>query len=215
MGGSRPKLPPQVIDAAVRVRTALLENKTMGELIDRADGALDSIDNLIREIGTNTEMQIGPQENLLPLRELRGLDRSLRTMRTTVHKLITDREVKKEIVRELKDEVSRVNYKDEEVQFNENFEEIHKEIKTLEEQIKLLDGEIREYDGKFRSQFERVKQTINKMLNEDTTLGERVRTLFCEQGITIVSIITALGLTISALVEGILLATKSVITPGP
>jgi hypothetical protein len=47
------------------------------------------------------------------------------------------------------------------------------------------------------------------MLNEDMTVGERVRTLFREQGITIISIITALGMAIGALVEGILLATKS------
>ena len=41
-------------------------------------------------------------------------------------------------------------------------------------------------------QFERIKQTIDKMLNQDMTLGERIQTLFREQGITITSVITAL-----------------------
>ena len=49
---------------------------------------------------------------------------------------------------------------------------------------------LREYDGKFRSQFQRIKQTVNKMLNEDMTLGERIQTLFREQGLTITSVIT-------------------------
>ena len=37
----------------------------------------------------------------------------------------------------------------------------------------------------------RIKDTINKILKEDTTLGERIKTLFREQGITIVSVLTA------------------------
>ena len=57
------------------------------------------------------------------------------------------------------------------------------------------------------------------MMNVDTTLGERIRTLFREQGITIVSIITAIGMAFGALVEGMLLATRSAASalkpPGP
>jgi hypothetical protein len=51
-----------------------------------------------------------------------------------------------------------------------------------------------------RSQVTRIRETIAKMLHEDTTLAEWVKTLFREQGITIVSILTALGMTISSLV---------------
>ena len=36
------------------------------------------------------------------------------------------------------------------------------------------------------------------------TLGERIRTLFKEQGITIVSILTAVGMTIGVLIEALL-----------
>ncbi|VDI50293.1 Hypothetical predicted protein [Mytilus galloprovincialis] len=56
---------------------------------------------------------------------------------------------------------------------------------------------------KLRSQVNRFKQTIHKMLNEDKTLGERIRTLFREQGITIVSVLTAFGMIIGVIVEGI------------
>lgn len=51
-----------------------------------------------------------------------------------------------------------------------------------------------------RGQINRIRETINRVLNEDTTLAERLRTLFQEQGITIVSVITALGFIISTLV---------------
>ncbi|CAG2207968.1 unnamed protein product [Mytilus edulis] len=54
---------------------------------------------------------------------------------------------------------------------------------------------------KLRSQLDRFKQTIHKILNEDRTLGERIRTLFREQGITIVSVLTAFGMIIGVIVE--------------
>ena len=44
-----------------------------------------------------------------------------------------------------------------------------------------------------------------KFLDKDTgTLGERIRTLFKEQGITIVSILTVLGMTLGVLIEALL-----------
>ena len=42
------------------------------------------------------------------------------------------------------------------------------------------------------------------MDKETGTLGERIRTLFKEQGITMVSILTAIGMAIGVLVEGLL-----------
>ena len=155
------------------------------------------------EASAQTELELGP-EGSLQFRELAGLDRSLRNMRTTVLKLTSDREVKKLRVEELKDELSRVSYDDGEVQFSENLQEKTEKIKTLEEEIEVLDSEIREYDGKFRSQFQRIKQTIDKMLHQDLTLGEQIQTLFREQGITIASVITALGLAIGMIINSIL-----------
>ena len=42
------------------------------------------------------------------------------------------------------------------------------------------------------------------MLDKDTSLGEKIRTLFREQGIMIVSILTAIGMAIGVLVEALL-----------
>ena len=51
-----------------------------------------------------------------------------------------------------------------------------------------------------RSQFSRIRETLHRILHEDKTLAERIKTLFREQGITIVSILTALGMIISTIV---------------
>ena len=168
------------------------------------------------EASAQTELELGPPGSL-PFRELAGLDRSLRNMRTTVLKMISDREVKKARVKELKDEISKVSYDpaDDDVEFSENLQEKQREIKTLEEEIEVLDSEIREYDGKFRGQFQRIKQTVDKMLHQDLTLGEQIQTLFREQGITIASVITALGLAIGMIINSILSAAKSTLNPTP
>ena len=101
------------------------------------------------------------------------------------------------------------------VQYTEILKEKKQEFKTLEEEIKELNTENRENDGRFRSLFQFIRLTIDKMLNEDMTLGNKVQTLFRENGITIVSIITALDMTTGVIVEGILSATKYVVKPTP
>ena len=50
-----------------------------------------------------------------------------------------------------------------------------------------------------RSQISRIRETLHRILHEDKTLAERIKTLFREQGITVVSILTALGLSRAAL----------------
>ena len=48
------------------------------------------------------------------------------------------------------------------------------------------------------------KETIAKVLDKDTSLAEKIRTLFREQEIMIASILTAIGMTIGVLVEALL-----------
>ena len=50
-----------------------------------------------------------------------------------------------------------------------------------------------------RSQISRIRETIVQVLNDDTTLADKIKTLFREQGITIANILTALGFIISTL----------------
>ena len=49
----------------------------------------------------------------------------------------------------------------------------------------------------------RIKQTLEKVLDQNTSLAEKIRTLFHEKGITKFSILTAFSMTISTIVLAI------------
>ena len=51
-----------------------------------------------------------------------------------------------------------------------------------------------------QTQVARIKQAIEKILDTDTSLAEKIWTLFREQGITIFSVLTAVSMLISTIV---------------
>ena len=61
----------------------------------------------------------------------------------------------------------------------------------------------------------RIKETIKNILEKDATLGDKIKTLFREQCITIVSILTAISLAISTIVASIVASVKPISTPAP
>ena len=71
------------------------------------------------------------------------------------------------------------------------------ELSTRQESINLL-------KGRLKNQITSFKETIAKVLDKDTSLGEKIRTMFREQGITIASILTAIKMAIGVLVEALL-----------
>ena len=82
----------------------------------------------------------------------------------------------------------------------------------MEGRLRKLRGELTERNkeidilkGEASKQINQIRQLITKFLDKETgTLGERIRTLFKEQGITIVSILTAVGMAIGVLIEALL-----------
>ena len=54
-----------------------------------------------------------------------------------------------------------------------------------------------------QTQAARIRQTLEKVLDQNTSLAERICILFKEQGISIFSILTALSMTISTIVLAI------------
>ena len=59
--------------------------------------------------------------------------------------------------------------------------------------------------GRLKNQITSFKETIAKVLDSHTSLGEQIRTLFREQGITIAPILTTIRMAIGILVEALLL----------
>ena len=142
----------------------------------------------------------------LNLRELQGLDKTLQSIRgELVNNLAKLTDIDKDIAKEKRklgeaeDEISK--------------KDIKARLKNLEdEKAARLEAASANKEA-LRGQINRIKETINKVLKEDTTLGERLRTLFREQGITIVSVLTAIGMIIGVIVEAVITTSGGAVTP--
>ena len=84
-------------------------------------------------------------------------------------------------------------------------EDITKRIDALNDELATRQESIDLLKGRLKNQITSFKETIAKVLDKDTSLGEKIRTLFRQQGITIASILTAIGMAIGVLVEALLL----------
>ena len=83
-------------------------------------------------------------------------------------------------------------------------EDITKQIDALNDELAIRQESIDLLKGRLKNQIMSFHETIAKVLDKDTSLGEKIRTLFREQGITIASILTAIGMAIEVLVEALL-----------
>ena len=83
-------------------------------------------------------------------------------------------------------------------------EEITKRIDALNDELVTRQESIDILKGRLKNQITSFKEMIAKVLNKDTSLAEKIRTLFREQGITIASLLTAIGMAIGVLVEALL-----------
>ena len=83
-------------------------------------------------------------------------------------------------------------------------EEIIKRIDDLNEDLKVRQESIDILKSKLKSQITSFKETIAKVLDSNTSLAEKIRTLFRGQGITIASILMAIRMAIGVLVEALL-----------
>ena len=94
-------------------------------------------------------------------------------------------------------------------------EEITKRIDALNDELVTRQESINLLKGRLKSQITSFKETIAKVSDKDTPLGEKIRTLFREQGITIASIFTAIGMAIGVLVEALLPGGSAAASGGP
>ena len=83
-------------------------------------------------------------------------------------------------------------------------EDITKRIEALNDELTTRQESIDLLRGRLKNQITSFRETIAKVLDKDTSLGEKIRTLFGEQRITTASILTAIGMAIGVLVEALL-----------
>ena len=88
---------------------------------------------------------------------------------------------------------------------DEQREEVRARLQRFQDEQKAINDQIRILKGQYSKQIYQIRESIMKFLDKETgTLGERIRTLFKEQGVTIVSILTALGMILTVLIEALL-----------
>ena len=172
------------------------------------DNSIKLIETSLTEIGVEASTQTGG----LTLRELEGLDKELRmisgSLRSAIAKSIakqvdTDRENRK-----LEEMANDETYSD------EQREEVRARLQRFQDEQKAINDQIHILKGRYYNQIYQIRESIMKFLDKETgTLGERIRTLFREQGITIVSILTALGMTLGVLIEALLGGPSTTSTP--
>ena len=193
-------------------RQATMLNKIEKELpsISKITKASDvELENLTDMVTTNVEEMIHMERDIqtgdlfeYPLREVLGLDKELKNIRGSLasevaKKFQLEQHIEKE-KGELEEIVNDTIYTDEERdRVKDRMKKLANELKVSEESIDIL-------KGKLNSQVRSIRETIVKVFDKDTTLREKVQTLFRKQGITIVSILTAFGMIIGFLVEALL-----------
>ena len=82
---------------------------------------------------------------------------------------------------------------------------IEDRIRKLRYELNERNEEIDILKGEASKQINQIRGSITKVLDKETgTLGQRIKTLFKEQGVTIFSILMAVGLAIGVLMEALL-----------
>ena len=142
------------------------------------------------------------RDKLLPLRELEGLDKQLRTIKGSLKVAIAKRI---DLEGRIKHEERKLNEIQDPAYSDDQRDMIEGRIRKLRDELTERNKEIDILKGEASKQINQIRGSITKFLDKEVgTLGERIRTLFKEQGITIVSILTAVGMTIGVLIEALL-----------
>ena len=135
-----------------------------------------------------------------PLRELLGLDKQLRSIKGSLKVKVAKKvQLEEHITKERRKLEEFLEYPG--VYDDAMKEDITKRIDDLNDKLKIRQESIDLLKGRLKNEITSFKETIAKVLDKDTSLGEKIRTLFRKQGITIASILTAIGMAIGVFVE--------------
>ena len=142
-----------------------------------------------REAATNTD---------LDTREFLGIDKALRCVQGEI---INNTAKLSELDKQLAREQEKLEQIKDNPAFSAELKETIRErfdnAETKQEaRLKVLSM----HKKQLQSQVSRIKETIARILDYNTSLAEKLRTLFREQGVTITAILTAIGMIISAIV---------------
>ena len=173
------------------------------EAIELMEMTSKDIDTTVKDAEQDTSfIEPSERDKLLPLRELEGLDKQLRTIKGSLKVAIAKRI---DLEGRIKHEERKLNEIQDPKYSDDQRDMIEGRVNKLRGELTERNKEIDILKGEASKQINQIRESITKFLDKETgTLGERIRTLFKEQGITIVSILTALGMTLGVLIEALL-----------
>ena len=176
---------------------------TNAEAIEMIEVTFKDIDATVKDAEQDTSfIESTERDKLLPLRKLEGLYKQLRTIKGSLKVAIAKRvDLEARIKREERklNEIQGPKYSDDQRDMIEGrINKLRGELTERNKEIDILKGEA-------SKEINQIKESITKFSDKEMgTLDERIRTLFKEHGITIVSILTAVGMTIGVLIEALL-----------
>ena len=173
------------------------------DIINKNEIATDNSMKLIETSLTEIIVEASTQTGGLTLRELQGLDRELRTISSYLRSAIAKSMAKQVDIDKEKQKIEEMA--NDETYSDEQREEVRARLQRFQDEQKAINDQIRILKGRYSNQIYQIRESVMKFLDKETeTLGERISTLFKKQGITIVSILTAVGMAIGVLIEALL-----------
>ena len=147
------------------------------------------VEHEVRDVEQNTDLD--KHEIIEQLQRIQGELVNNEGKLTSINKHI---ELEEQNLKDIKNDLS---YSDEQRQ------EVEKRLERLKEEHSDRLQKVSKNKKELQSQFDSIRLTDEKVLDGDTTLGEKIKTIFREKGLTIIAIITAVGTIISTVVLAI------------
>ena len=191
------KLNENLDERSKAIESSSTTNTEANEMIEVTS---KDIDTTVKGVEQDTSfIEPSERDKLLPLRELEGLDKQLRTIKGSLKVAIAKRI---DLEGRIKHEERKLNEIQDPKYSDDQRDMIEGRINKLSGELTERNKEIDILKGEASKQINQIRGSITKFLDKETgTLGERIRTLFKEQGITVVSILTAVGMAIGVLIE--------------
>ena len=143
------------------------------------------------------------QQTNIDMREFLAIDRALQSIQgellnNSLKLTEIDKRIKMDMdTKKLKEVEDDSTYSDEQRQlYRDRLDDLNTE---KQERLEILSQNQKD----LQTQVARIRQTIERLLDKDMSLVERICTLFKEQGITIFSVLTAFSMSIATIVLAI------------
>ena len=156
----------------------------------------------LKELGSKVKEIHDVIDKELPMRELLGLDKALQRIEGEIINGTSK-------LSEIETHIAKEHKKLGEADTDHQRQRIKERLEQLKEEYDVRLESLSQIKEKLSSQFARIRQTVDKIADGDRTLKERLQILWREQGLTLVSVLTAIGMTISTLVLALLPASGS------